>query len=158
MTKYISDQDTYERFVGSITATEFIKGYEEFDDPIDEAIKEVLSVHDPEVVEDWMAESIWRYVESELEDEYGELRPLVIELINELDRLQCSTLHDPYSGLMVDCRIANLVKVYDDHTSGLYLAPELLAHLKTLSCEDVSLTGDDNNNIWNEIHEFIWQG
>jgi hypothetical protein len=39
---YTTDAEAYEVFVGQITPEEFIKGYEEFECPIDEAIKDFI--------------------------------------------------------------------------------------------------------------------
>ena len=39
---HTSDAKAYETFVGQITPQEFITGFEEFDCPIDEAIKSLI--------------------------------------------------------------------------------------------------------------------
>lgn len=39
---YTSDADAYEIFVGQITPQEFVTDFEEFDCPIDEAIKSLI--------------------------------------------------------------------------------------------------------------------
>ena len=63
---YTTDSDVYDTFVGGITPAEFIKGYEELEDPIDEAIKDFIHnwPYDDETPPSWLEESLYRYVES----------------------------------------------------------------------------------------------
>lgn len=80
------------------------------------------------------------------------------EIVNEFVRLGVSTDDDPYSGLMT--RIPNvvteicLVNIYDDYADGDYNGEAVLAYLKTLEPNDVSLSSDATNNIWQLIQEF----
>jgi hypothetical protein len=63
---YTTDSDAYDIFVGGITPAEFIKGYEEFDCPIDEAIKDFIRSwpYEDETPPSWLEDALYRYVES----------------------------------------------------------------------------------------------
>jgi hypothetical protein len=64
--QYTTDAEAYEVFVGSITPQEFIKGYEEFECPADEAIKDFLRnwPYADETPPTWLENALYRYVES----------------------------------------------------------------------------------------------
>jgi hypothetical protein len=73
----------------------------------------------------------------------------IIKLINkEIDSLKCSAEHDPYSGLRVDVDDDG-VKVYDDHSSGIYDPNQLLEILT--STASASLDSESTENIWQII-------
>ncbi len=81
------------------------------------------------------------------------------DLVNEFIRLGVSTADDPCLGLMT--RIPNvvteiaLIDIFDGCADGDYYDGEaVLAYLKTLKPEDVSLSPDDLNNIWQLIEKF----
>jgi hypothetical protein len=65
---YTTDSDAYDIFVGGITPAEFIKGYEEFEFPVDEAIKDFLRSwpYIDETPPSWLEEALYRYVESQI--------------------------------------------------------------------------------------------
>jgi len=66
--KYLSDRAAYEVFVGQITPQEFVKGYEEFECPVDEAVKDFLRGFPyDEPIPIWLEDALYRYVESHLE-------------------------------------------------------------------------------------------
>lgn len=68
--KYVSDAEAYEVFVGQITPQEFVKGYEEFESPVDEAVKDFLrNFPYDEPIPKWLEDALYRYVESSLEAE-----------------------------------------------------------------------------------------
>ncbi len=79
-------------------------------------------------------------------------------IVDELTRLGCSTVSDPYSGLMAD--VPNIVadqvtvKIYDDYADGIYDGEAVLAHLKSLQPSNVSLDSESTNNIWQSIAKF----
>jgi hypothetical protein len=79
-------------------------------------------------------------------------------VLDEFTRLEVSSICDSYSGLMTcDINIVSVVpiiKVYDDHASGIYDAKKLLKYLKTLQVGDVSLESQDPNNIWEHLNAF----
>jgi hypothetical protein len=50
--------------------------------------------------------------------------------------------------------VVPIIKVYDDHASGIYDAKKLLKYLKTLQVGDVSLESQDPNNIWQHLNDF----
>ncbi len=60
---YTSDAEAYEIFVGQITPKEFVKGYE----AVDEAVKDFLrNFPYDEPIPEWLENSLYRYVESNL--------------------------------------------------------------------------------------------
>jgi len=64
---YTTDSEAYDIFVGGITPAEFIKGYEEFECPIDEAIKDFIrSWPYDETPPAWLEAALFRYVESQI--------------------------------------------------------------------------------------------
>lgn len=66
--KYTTDSEAYEVFIGQITPQEFIKGYEDFEDPIDEAVKDFLrNFPYVEPIPEWLEDAIYRHVSSSLE-------------------------------------------------------------------------------------------
>jgi len=66
--EYSSDSEAYEVFVGQITPQDFVKGYEEFESPVDEAVKDFLrSFPYDEPIPSWLEDALYRYVESKLE-------------------------------------------------------------------------------------------
>ena len=68
--KYVSDADAYETFVGQITPQGFVKGYEEFESPVDEAVKDFLrNFPYDEPIPFWLEDALYRYVEAKLEEE-----------------------------------------------------------------------------------------
>jgi hypothetical protein len=65
--KYISDAEAYEVFVGQITPQEFVEGYQEFECPVDEAVKDFLrNFPYDEPIPAWLEDALYRYVESRL--------------------------------------------------------------------------------------------
>jgi hypothetical protein len=63
--QYISDADAYKVFVGEITPQEFVKGYEEFECPVDEAVKDFLrNFPFDEPIPEWLEDALYRYVEA----------------------------------------------------------------------------------------------
>ena len=80
------------------------------------------------------------------------------KVLDEFTRLEVSSIYDSNSGLMTcDINIVSVVpiiKVYDDHASGIYDAKKLLKYLKTLQVGDVSLESQDLNNIWQHLNDF----
>jgi hypothetical protein len=67
--KYVSDAEAYNKFVGNITPYEFVEGFEEFDCPVDEAVKDFLrNFPYDEPIPAWLEDALYRYVESKLED------------------------------------------------------------------------------------------
>jgi hypothetical protein len=66
--QYTSDSDAYETFVGSVTPEEFVRGYEEFDCPADEAVKDYLRQFPfEEEIPEWLESALYRYVSSALD-------------------------------------------------------------------------------------------
>ena len=65
---YISDSESYDVFVGNITPQEFVKGFEEFECPVDEAIKDFIRnwPYPDETPPSWLEDSLYRYIESSL--------------------------------------------------------------------------------------------
>ena len=62
---YTSDAEAYEIFVGQITPKEFVKGYENFECPVDEAVKDFLrNFPYDEPIPEWLENSLYRYVDS----------------------------------------------------------------------------------------------
>lgn len=62
---YTSDAEAYEIFVGQITPKEFVKGYEDFECPVDEAVKDFLrNFPYDEPIPEWLENSLYRYVDS----------------------------------------------------------------------------------------------
>ena len=63
---YTTDSEAYEVFVGQITPEEFIKGYEEFECPIDEAIKDFIRnwPHADEMPPSWLEGALYDYIEA----------------------------------------------------------------------------------------------
>jgi hypothetical protein len=67
--KYVSDSEAYKIFVGQITPQEFVKGYEEFESPVDEAVKDFLKNFPyDEPIPAWLELALYRYVKSKLEE------------------------------------------------------------------------------------------
>jgi hypothetical protein len=65
--QYTSDASAYETFVGSVTPEDFVKGYEEFDCPVDEAVKDYLRQFPfEEEIPDWLEDALYRYVSTAL--------------------------------------------------------------------------------------------
>lgn len=65
--KYQSDSEAYEVFVGQITPKEFVQGYEEFEDSIDEAVKDFLrNFPFDEPIPSWLEDALYRYVDAAL--------------------------------------------------------------------------------------------
>ncbi len=66
---YKSDAEAYEVFVGGITPQEFVKGYEDFECPVDESVKDFLRnwTHADEAPPSWLEDSLYRYVESRID-------------------------------------------------------------------------------------------
>lgn len=85
-------------------------------------------------------------------------------ILNELDRLGLSNNQDPYSGLMAVKEKSTpyspggndieAVKIYDDHADGVYDGLKLLDFLINLKVEEVSLSGDSIDNVWQQIKSF----
>lgn len=68
--KYVSDAEAYEVFVGQITPQEFVKGYEEFESPVNKAVEDFLwNFPYDESIPEWLEDALYRYVESKLEAE-----------------------------------------------------------------------------------------
>jgi hypothetical protein len=66
--KYTTDAEAYEVFVGSITPQEFVNGFEEFDSPVDEAVKDFLrNFPYDEIPPVWLEDALYRYVEAQLD-------------------------------------------------------------------------------------------
>jgi hypothetical protein len=65
---YTTDAEAYEVFVGQITPEEFINGYEEFECPIDEAIKDFIRSwpHTDETPPSWLDGALYSYIESRI--------------------------------------------------------------------------------------------
>lgn len=77
---------------------------------------------------------------------------MIDQIQAELDRLQVSTNADPASGLTIEpTDEAGQVSVFDDHERGNYAPHQLLSILRSLQPADVSLSGDNPNNIWQHI-------
>ena len=73
----------------------------------------------------------------------------IIEKNNqEIDRLQCSTGHDPYSGLTVEPDDDG-VRIFDDHGGEIYSPFQLLEILE--KCQSASLDSQSPENIWQII-------
>ena len=68
---YKSDSDAYEIFVGSISPQEFVKGYEKFDCPADEAIKDFLRTwpYEDEAPPSWLEDALLGYVQLALNND-----------------------------------------------------------------------------------------
>ena len=66
---YTSDENAYEIFVGQISVQEFVEGYEDFECPCDEAVKDFLRNWPwvDEVPPSWLEDALYRYVDSELQ-------------------------------------------------------------------------------------------
>ena len=85
---------------------------------------------------------------------------LADKVLDELTRLEVSSIYDSYSSsslMACDINIVSVVpviKVYDDHANGIYDAKKLLEYLKTLQVGDVSLESQDPNNIWQHLNDF----
>jgi len=67
---YTTDSDAYEIFVGQIGVEEFVAPYQEFECPIDEAIKDYIRQWPfvDEAPPSWLEDALYRYCESQLED------------------------------------------------------------------------------------------
>jgi hypothetical protein len=67
--EYTTDSEAYEIFVGKVEPQEFVRGYEEFDCPVDEAVKDFLRnwPHVDEAPPSWLEDALYRYVESKIE-------------------------------------------------------------------------------------------
>lgn len=76
------------------------------------------------------------------------------QITQELARLGISTDHDPCSGLTAEDMGYNSVAIYDDYDRAEYCSSSLLAHLKTLNPENVSLDSESAGNIWQAIAPF----
>jgi len=63
---YTNDANAYAVFVGQITPQEFLKGFEGFDSPADEAVKSFLKSwpYVDEAPPSWLEGALYRYVES----------------------------------------------------------------------------------------------
>lgn len=69
--QYISDSEAYAVFVGSITPQEFVRGFEEFECPELEAVRDFLrNFPFDEVPPPWLEDALYRYLESQLDAEY----------------------------------------------------------------------------------------
>ena len=68
---YTSDSDAYEIFVGALSPQEFIKGYEEFECPADEAVKDFLRTwpYEDEAPPSWLEDALLGYVQSALDND-----------------------------------------------------------------------------------------
>ena len=88
--KYTSDLDAYAVFVGQITPQEFIKGYEDFEDVVDEAVKDFLRQFPfDEQIPEWLEDALYRYVSSSLEkaeEEEEEERAWARQEVEQWDR------------------------------------------------------------------------
>jgi hypothetical protein len=66
--KYTTDAEAYAIFVGSITPQQFVDGFEEFECPVDEAVKDFLrNFPYDELIPLWLEDALYRYVEAQLE-------------------------------------------------------------------------------------------
>jgi len=67
---YVSDSESYEVFIGNLTPQKFIESYSEFEDPIDEAVKDFLrNFPYDEPIPDWLEDSLYRYVSNQTESD-----------------------------------------------------------------------------------------
>lgn len=91
--------------------------------------------------------------ETELDKETARLADAIMD---ELTRLGCSAVTDPYSGLMVN-PVNNLVteiplvRISDDLASGMYDARRVLEILR--AAHDASLDSDETANVWQLIYD-----
>jgi hypothetical protein len=68
--QYSTDAEAYEVFVGGITPQEFVKGFDAFECPVDEAVKDFLRNWPyGEPIPEWLESTLCRYVESRLDAE-----------------------------------------------------------------------------------------
>jgi hypothetical protein len=68
--QYSTDAEAYEVFVGGITPQEFVKGFDAFECPVDEAVKDFLrSFPYEEAIPDWLEDALCRYVQAQLDAE-----------------------------------------------------------------------------------------
>jgi len=66
--EFVSDAESYAVFVGDIAPQEFVRDYEDFECPIDEAVKDFLrNFPFDEPIPSWLEDSLYSYVESALE-------------------------------------------------------------------------------------------
>lgn len=65
--QYDSDSEIYDVFVGQITPKEFVMGYEEFENPVDESVKDFLrNFPYDEPIPTWLEDALYRHIESSL--------------------------------------------------------------------------------------------
>jgi hypothetical protein len=65
----ISNSEAYKTYVGSITPQEFIKGCEDFEDPIDEAVKDYLrNFPFAEPIPSGLEDALYKYISGALDD------------------------------------------------------------------------------------------
>jgi hypothetical protein len=64
---FVSDSDTYERFVGGMTPDDFVAPFSDIDSAVEALMFEFQNTYDHEPA-DWIQPSIVRYVESKLDD------------------------------------------------------------------------------------------
>ena len=68
---YTSDSDAYEIFVGALSPQEFVTGYEEFECPAEEAVKDFLRTwpYEDESPPSWLEDALLGYVQTALDND-----------------------------------------------------------------------------------------